>query len=387
MINKLRAPFAKDSNHHADVIINWNPLKRCMLMLLLATGLNILWLVWKSFIIFTPALHIFVDLDLVKLMVWINSFFIMLLSVLIYPCYKLQHHPKAEALLPYFCVACFTLTLLYDGYMIGLMSPATLCGMISVIAVGLVLFSPRLIYSMLIPSIGVIIFLMYGAILGYFPYAPIFDLAAMQYQPYFNAFWLLSMLFFIAPIAISCFVIFDIILHQWREREKTFQRLSQIDPLTLLLNRRSINEYFLSIKTETQAAEHACCIILMDIDYFKKINDNYGHLKGDEVLTEIAQVLKIHTRAEDLVGRYGGEEFIIIINSSDKNLALQIAERCREAIMQLKIYAEGTLIPVTASFGIAYWQSSSHIEHALHQADVAMYQAKQAGRNLVIFSE
>ena len=384
MINKLLASFSKDSFNDSNVIINWNPLKRCILMLILAGGLNILWLMWKTYIIFTPSLHPFVDLALVKAMISMNCFFIFILFSLIYPCYILQKNPKAEKILPYFCVAIFVITLLYDGYMVGIMSPATLCGMISVISVGLVLFNTKLVYSMLIPSVAIMVYSVYASTLGVMQYAPIFNLAAMDHQPYLNHFWLMSMLYFITPIAVSCFLVFDIILHQWRKREAMFQNLSQIDPLTHLLNRRSINEYLMSSQSEENLQHQYRCIILMDIDHFKKINDQYGHLKGDEVLSKVAQILQEHTRTEDLVGRYGGEEFIMIINSDDQQLAEHIAERCRTAIMDMRFTASESIFSVTASFGISFWDSYANpIQDILNQADLAMYSAKQAGRNQV----
>ena len=353
-------------------------------MLILAGGLNILWVIWKSYIILTPSLHQFVNLDLVKSMLGINCIFIFILLSLIYPCYRLQKNVKAEKILPYICVPIFVMTLIYDGYTIGIMSPATLCGMISVISVGLVLFNTKLIYGMVIPSVGIMMYLVYASTLGSLQYAPLFNLAAMNNQPYFNHFWLLSMLYFITPVAVSCFLVFDVILHQWRKREAMFQNLSQIDPLTHLLNRRSINEYLMPHQASDDFKPKPCCIVLMDIDHFKKINDEYGHLKGDEVLTKVAQVLKENTRTDDLVGRYGGEEFIMVINSDDHQLAKQIAERCRTSIMQIEFNTLQQPFHVTASFGISVWNPYAHpIEEILNQADLAMYAAKQAGRNQI----
>lgn len=373
----------RDSFNKPVAIINWSLLERCILILLLAGGLNTLWLIWKTYLVITPSLHHYVDIDTVRSLINLNILFIFILFALIYPCYKLRTSLKAQLILPYLCIGLFVFTLIFDGYYIGIMSPATICGLVCAVSVGLIIFSRRLVYTFLFPSLAILSYLMYESIIGNLPYAPIFQLGNLT-KVYFSPFWLGSMIFFMAPIITCCFLLFDLMLQQWRAREQTYQSLSQIDPLTHLLNRRSINEYIVEIEQQQLSSY---CIILMDIDYFKHINDTYGHLKGDEILSRVADALKVNTRPEDLVGRYGGEEFIILIKTADKAFAYQIAERCRTAIMHLELSSNNTPFTITASFGIAYWDSTSNtIQDALHKADVAMYEAKEAGRNLVRFS-
>lgn len=385
MIKQLFSLLPKDPLYNSDAIINWSPLKRCILMLLLACGMNILWVVWKIYITLNADLHQFVNLPLLHKQIGINLFFLFVLTLLIYPCYKFRSSLKAQQYLPYLCISIFVFTLIYDGYYVGIMSPATTCGTICVVAVGLVLFSRKTIYTILIPSIIILIYLMVLSINNTIPYAPVFRLDVIGSEPYFNSFWLGSMLFFMTPIALCSFLLFDIILCQWRNRELTYQTLSQIDPLTRLLNRRSINEYLLELES-SEKENSTCYIILMDIDFFKAVNDTYGHLKGDEVLVKVAETLKLYTRPEDLVGRYGGEEFIILSHTLDAASAQHIAERCRLAIMNLTFDIKENPIKVTASFGISYWNKNSDIlRDALHKADVALYQAKKAGRNNVVY--
>lgn len=94
-------------------------------------------------------------------------------------------------------------------------------------------------------------------------------------------------------------------------------------------------------------------MVLLDLDHFKKINDHYGHHKGDETLVEVSAVLNQQLRESDVVGRFGGEEFILMLKNTSLEKAEQVAERCRIAIQQLQIFSdEDELIPVTASFGI-----------------------------------
>ena len=123
------------------------------------------------------------------------------------------------------------------------------------------------------------------------------------------------------------------------------------------------------------------------MDFFKQINDKHGHLKGDEVLTRVADILKKQIRTEDVLGRYGGEEFIIILSDAQLNLSLKIAERCRQALMTLSIdVAEHDPIQITGSFGITMFDGSQSIEQTLHDADLAMYKAKANGRNTIVIA-
>ena len=159
------------------------------------------------------------------------------------------------------------------------------------------------------------------------------------------------MLYFILPILAVCMVLFEILLSQWRHREQLIKQLSQIDPLTNLFNRRSINQCLDKLNA---AATPNYALVLLDLDHFKKINDHYGHHKGDETLVEVSAVLNQQLRESDVVGRFGGEEFILVLKNTSLEKAEQVAERCRIAIQQLQIFSdEGELIPVTASFGIA----------------------------------
>ena len=125
-------------------------------------------------------------------------------------------------------------------------------------------------------------------------------------------------------------------------------------------------------------------LVLLDLDHFKRINDYYGHHKGDETLIRVSEVLTLLLRESDVVGRFGGEEFILILKNSNLEKAAQVAERCRAAIQQLEIYSDdGQRIHVTASFGIALSSPELRPQQLLSQADKALYQAKASGRNLV----
>ena len=235
-----------------------------------------------------------------------------------------------------------------------------------------------IVYSAFIP---VTLYLAGCAYLSYadvVPYAPLFHLESSSYS---NAFWLLSMLWFIAPILFTCLALLEILLSQWRHREQLIQELSQTDPLTSLFNRRSINQ---RLEHLHQNAGAGYALVLLDLDHFKQINDLHGHHKGDEALIKVSAILRQNLRSSDAAGRFGGEEFILILHESALDQALQAAERCRSAIQQMELLGDdGHPIQVTASFGIAASSPDMRPQQLLTQADKALYEAKACGRNSV----
>ena len=189
------------------------------------------------------------------------------------------------------------------------------------------------------------------------------------------------MMYFIAPILISCLILFEILLSQWRHREKLIQNLSRIDPLTNTLNCRSIN-YCLE-KLENKPT-NSYALILIGLNHFKRIKEQYGHDKGDETLIKVSEVLSQIICDSDVLRRFGGEEFIVILNSSSLEQAQTIVERCRQAIQQLDLRSDsGEKIQVTASFGITLSNIQLRPQQLLSQADKALYEAKAGGRNQV----
>jgi diguanylate cyclase (GGDEF)-like protein len=125
-------------------------------------------------------------------------------------------------------------------------------------------------------------------------------------------------------------------------------------------------------------------VILLDIDHFKRINDTYGHFAGDAVLRETASRLRQNVRPYDLVGRYGGEEFLVVLPNCDLEQATQQAERMRERLSAEKMMVENSELSVTASFGVTVSDGSERSPDTfVRTADEALYQAKAGGRNCV----
>ncbi len=158
------------------------------------------------------------------------------------------------------------------------------------------------------------------------------------------------------------------------------QKISEIDPLTQVWNRRA-GERILAELIEQASA--GLGIIVCDIDHFKSVNDTYGHLVGDQVLQLFAQWCRQHIRPQDMVVRWGGEEFVVIGSVDDPGELRLLAERLCQGIAQQSIPAVGR---VTASFGVAYYQPPETMADLFDRADTALYQAKQEGRNRVVVS-
>jgi diguanylate cyclase (GGDEF)-like protein len=161
---------------------------------------------------------------------------------------------------------------------------------------------------------------------------------------------------------------------------RDLERVSRTDQLTKINNRIALDEALIEEKYKFDRYHAACSIILLDIDDFKKVNDKFGHLTGDKVLVEIAGLLKDSLRKSDIVGRWGGEEFLIICPNTDLETVRVVAESVRERISEFSFSEAGHK---TSSFGISTFEKDYSIESVIDQADKALYRAKQAGRNKV----
>jgi diguanylate cyclase (GGDEF)-like protein len=157
------------------------------------------------------------------------------------------------------------------------------------------------------------------------------------------------------------------------------------DALTSLWNRGMIMELLGRELARTKREGKSAAILLGDLDHFKQVNDTYGHLAGDEVLKETARRLLSSVRSYDFVGRWGGEEFLVVLNNCDPAFSLVRAEEIRKKIARNPVQTSGASIPVTMSLGLVVSQEwpPSPVEQLVHEADEALYAAKAAGRNCV----
>ena len=175
----------------------------------------------------------------------------------------------------------------------------------------------------------------------------------------------------------------------WKKRENIFQEMSTKDGLTGLASR---NYFLRRMDTEfskVQSRRGNLSFIMIDLDFFKNVNDTYGHQVGDYVLEETARILMENARNYDEVGRYGGEEFAILLPNTSLDVAVSIAERIRNSFEKTEMKIEGHFFKVTASLGVASYPDIEvkNINDLLRKADVALYTAKNEGRNKVVVVE
>jgi diguanylate cyclase (GGDEF)-like protein len=189
--------------------------------------------------------------------------------------------------------------------------------------------------------------------------------------------------------ASSQVILFGYAAARWREsyikkqiEAALSERLALTDALTGLMNRRALEGILELEMAKASRYQRPLTFMLFDLDHFKKINDTYGHAKGDEVLKTVAKLIASHSRLEDNLGRWGGEEFALVSSETSLNSALELAERLRNVLAR-----HDWNMSVTASFGVAQWQPGESSKQFFERVDSALYAAKQAGRNCVKASE
>lgn len=162
------------------------------------------------------------------------------------------------------------------------------------------------------------------------------------------------------------------------------QALSIIDTLTNVFNRRYYLERFREELERSAKFKYVFSCLMVDIDYFKSFNDRYGHIVGDAILRELSKTIQENMRQIDLLGRYGGEEFSVILSETNKEAASFAAERIRKAIEEKRIKVYDEELKVTVSIGVStYPADAKDMKALIDKADTALYRAKQAGRNKV----
>lgn len=168
--------------------------------------------------------------------------------------------------------------------------------------------------------------------------------------------------------------------HKLRSEQRDLRRKATVDALTGLLNRSGMELALLDLPGSTT---DRCAVMMIDVDHFKRVNDIYGHNQGDKVLRHVAAVLTQSMRADDIVCRWGGEEFIILATCGLADAAL-VAEKVRQRVAESR---GGDVCSVTVSIGVTKMLGAGDFDAAMHRADKAMYKAKQQGRNRVVVEE
>jgi len=163
------------------------------------------------------------------------------------------------------------------------------------------------------------------------------------------------------------------------------RRLSMYDALTGLLNRRAMEEALQAQIRSSRRGGETFAVMMLDLDYFKRINDDFGHGVGDLALKHVSSLLRGALRDIDSLARFGGEEFVVLMPGATLSHAEPIAERLRTLLYSTPMASEANLVSLSISIGVAEWvQSDDDLSHLLLRADAALFQAKVQGRNRVV---
>jgi diguanylate cyclase (GGDEF)-like protein len=186
---------------------------------------------------------------------------------------------------------------------------------------------------------------------------------------------------FMYRIALMMFLLALLIYMVFFKVSKELERDVVLDPLTGVNNRKYFRVFLEKITKLSVSESKRLALMFVDVDHFKLINDRYGHDKGDEVLKTVAKMLTDNFRASDRVFRYGGEEFVVVINDTDFDKAMNLAQRLRQTI-EKKVFFDTENITISA--GVTLYEYGEDIDAFVNRADMAMYAAKKAGRNNVV---
>ena len=169
-----------------------------------------------------------------------------------------------------------------------------------------------------------------------------------------------------------------------RELEKTKQE-SKEDFLTKLYNKRALDEFFAIKDAEFERYDRNYSVVMFDLDHFKSVNDTYGHDAGDAVLSAFAKILKKEARTVDVVGRFGGEEFMALLSDTDTKGGVIFADKVRKQVQKSRFMYKGERIAVTVSCGVSERKKHVNLQGVLKAADDMLYKAKKDGRNRVAY--
>ena len=196
-----------------------------------------------------------------------------------------------------------------------------------------------------------------------------------------------NMLMFITILVGGLFFL-AILLVVGNLQKRRFMRMARMDALTGVLNRGAGQDLGENLFVQAAARGGDFCVILFDLDYFKRINDSYGHGTGDWALKKVVEALKPHVRNGDVFARIGGEEFALFLPYANESKGMEVAEQCRSRIEAIDTHLSGHKFTITASFGVSgMTKEDLSLDPLLHRADMALYAAKSNGRNSVFCYE
>ena len=365
-----------------DNILDWTPVQKSILLLSILTFVFFQYLLMHVYILTHPS--IYVDLAVVQSTTKLHVLLLISSVCLIKFAQSVNHSARAQLIFPYICALYYSVTLVGLGYLTGLLTAASGMVMVGAPLLGIVLLGQRVVYVSMAFALLLIFVLSLLTALNVIPYAPLFHLV-FWVDPAARLLLFASILFFSAPHFVFIIALADLILRQRKQRDLMIEHLSLTDSLTGVANRRAITEFLHEHLTLAQRKQQPIALLIADLDHFKQINDRHGHLVGDQALRLAAQCFVQSIRESDRLGRYGGEEFLIVFPHTSVLEATEIAERCRQQLSEVELYSDQQHpVPLSASFGVyGVVDGQIDMDSLVRIADQNMYRAKQSGRNRV----
>ena len=361
-------------------ILDWDLVKKSQLILLYASFIAAV----IYFIQIKYMYHPLANTELLVKFQWLYPSVFILNILLILFGFLIKNKPNVHIYYVLFLSVYYPFSLLGLPIGIGLLNMLNGVIFMGIIFTALLLFPRFSVYFGLVAYVIAFYLLCALTVLGYLDYA-------MAYKPYtllhkdVQSAQIIYSMFYTTLFATFTIALFDISIERWRRYNSKIQKLSCTDELTGLLNRRGVKQVVDFQMQQAQIIQRETSLIMVDIDNFKKINDQYGHYQGDLVLRHVADILKQNLRANDVIARYGGEEFVVLLPFTSIENAVALAEGCRKALQQSSIAVNETeRLYVQACFGVS---STARMDFdymkLFGQADKALYQAKHNGKNQV----
>ena len=320
----------------------------------------------------------------------LHSYYFMLLMVTSAALLVLVHFTppryRNNVAIEYMGCLFFGLTHVYYGYCVGLMSLPVGVVLVGTPVVGFIFLDLWAVATAFVASLLLVVVLSTATLMEQLPYAPLLQ-NLYRADGQMEAIWVISYSILASPHLFFIFTLAYYVLQRWRVREQQVVALSRTDSLTGLINRRHIVELLSIEKTECESLKLPLSVVMVDLDHFKKINDGWGHDVGDRALIAAAAALRSAVRQNDHVGRYGGEEFLVVLPGLDATQARMLAERIRTTIAATVLeLPNNQCLSLSASLGMSCVAVADEVtvEHLIKQADLALYRAKDSGRDQLV---
>ncbi|MEK6787529.1 MAG: GGDEF domain-containing protein [Pseudomonadota bacterium] len=363
--------------------LEWSAVDKSLILIALLIPLYFQYILWSIYVLNRADRDTLIHVDVVQKFMVVEAWLILVgMGIALIGLMLRRRWPNLQ-LFQYVALQFYALSLVLMSYSIGTLSFCSGVVLLGGPIFGFILHDRLPVWMAFISALVAIVALSYASVFGYLPYAPI---RIVSSDPVSELFWMNSTLFFAAPFLIFLTLMADQMLAWWREREARIHQLSRTDALTNLHNRRSILDLLDQEIARVQRKPSPLSVVILDLDHFKKVNDTWGHPMGDRVLQIAARVLRESVRDGDHVGRYGGEEFMLILPGTRLSDAMTVLERCRLQLVAADVMTDSQdRLQITASFGLVCQDKTPLLasQQLIQHADEALYAAKANGRNRI----